>query len=76
MMSQSGAGKNGDITYEKIQQLFRNSDYPVLTAKDIEEKFGVSNQAANYRLQKMVERGTVEKRKVGGAAAVYWLKKD
>lgn len=75
-MSQNGAENGGGVSYTKIRRLFRNSDYPVLTAKDIEEKFGISNQAANYRLQKMVERGTIEKRKVGGAAAVYWLNED
>ncbi len=73
-MSQSNGKNGGEVTYEKVKQLFRNSKYPVLTAKDLEKKFGISNQAANYRLNKMVERGAVEKRKVGGAAAVYWLK--
>lgn len=75
-MSQSTDENSQQVSYKEIVQLFRESDYPVLTARDLEDEFGFSNQAANYRLQKMVERETVVKRKVGGAAAVYWLKRD
>lgn len=75
-MSEFRGRNNDEVTYKKIKELFRNSKFPILTAKDIEEEFGISNQAANYRLKKMVNRGTVERRKVGGAAAVYWLKED
>ena len=75
-MSKTEGENSGSVSYEEIIQLFRNSEYPVLTASDLEEEFGFSRQAANYRLQRMVERDTVVKRKVGGAAAVYWLKED
>jgi len=75
-MSKTEGEKSGSISYKEIVQLFRDSEYPVLTASDLEEEFGFSRQAANYRLQQMVDRGTVVKRKVGGAAAVYWLSQD
>ncbi len=75
-MSKTESENSDSVSYEEIVQLFRESEYPVLTASDLEEEFGFSRQAANYRLQQMVERGTVVKRKVGGAAAVYWLSQN
>jgi len=62
-----------EISYDNIRQLFRESDDPVLTASDVADHFGVSNQAANYRLKRLYGDGDLDRKQVGGAAVVYWL---
>jgi Fic family protein len=60
------------VNKESVQNLLRNKPYPVITAGDVAEEFDVSNQYANRKLKQLVQEGYLERRKVGGAAAVYW----
>lgn len=57
-------------------QLFRRTEDPVLTTSDVAEEFGITSEAARQRLDRLVDRGLVEKRTVGAAAVVYWLSDD
>lgn len=59
-------------TEEAILELFEDSDKPFLTPSDIADAFGITNPAVNKRLPDMVERGDLEREKVGAAAVVYW----
>lgn len=61
------------LTYEQIRDYFREASDPVLTAGEIADAFNISQQGANYRLKRMVDGDDLERKKVGGAAAVYWL---
>lgn len=64
-----------ELNYGNIITLFRETEDPVLTAPEVADKFNVSTQAANYRLKKLVEREKLERKQVGGAAVVYWIKR-
>jgi predicted ArsR family transcriptional regulator len=65
-----------EISYEAVKQLFRDTEEPVLTAKDVADVFKVSRQAAKYRLDKLHERAEVGRMEVGSAAVVWWLDED
>lgn len=45
---------------------------PVWTANQIAERVDLGRTGVGYRLRKMHELGLVEKKKVGGRAAVWW----
>jgi Fic family protein len=64
---------SSEWSYENIISLFRKSDEPVLTAPEVADVFGVSTQAANYRLKNLIDRGELKRKQVGGAAVVYWI---
>lgn len=54
-------------------RVFALSNDPVLTAVEVGEMVGVSQQAAHSRLTSLERDGYVESKKVGGRARVYWL---
>jgi len=62
----------GVMTENKIVELIRDSDYPVLTAKQISDAFGVTRQAVHPRVKELVEKGGLERMEVGSSAVVYY----
>jgi len=46
---------------------------PVITAKEITENVELENATVNRRLDRLVDQGYLEEKKVGAAAVVYWL---
>jgi predicted transcriptional regulator len=65
-----------NMSDERIVQLIRDSQYPVLTAKQISDAFGVTRQAVNYRLSDLVDDGELERMDVGSSAVVYYPEGD
>jgi DNA-binding Lrp family transcriptional regulator len=49
-------------------------DRPVITTNDVEEEFGISQQAAYGRLSKLADEGVLDREKVGSRAVVWWLR--
>jgi len=45
---------------------------PAVTASEIGDVRGVSKQAAYNALEKLVEKGVIEKKKVGSRSVIYW----
>lgn len=75
-MSAETPGMESEVTYEKVIELFRQSDQPVLTAMEVAEEFGITQQSAHYRLSKLHEMDKVNRRDVGAKAVVWWLADD
>jgi len=73
-MSTSGSSNRLKMTDNEIKQFIREHRDRAVTASEIAEEFGVTTQAVNYRLNKLREQGEVVKKKVGSAAAVWWVK--
>lgn len=44
-----------------------------MTTSDISEEFGITQQAAYKRLNRLYKKGEVRKRKVGANAVVWWF---
>lgn len=61
------------VTPEHVLEILRQSDDPVLTAKEIGEELGCTSEAARQRLHELEGRGDVESKQVGARAVVWYL---
>ncbi len=61
------------VTPERVLEILRQSDDPVMTAKEIGEELGCTSEAARQRLHGLEERGDVESKQVGARAVVWYL---
>ena len=59
------------ITPDTALTIFKNAEIPVLTASEVANELGCSRPAAYNKLEALVERGDLHKKKVGARAAVY-----
>lgn len=57
----------------ELTAVFEAADEPVLTAVEVAEALGITQQAAHSRLSRANEQGLVERKKVGSRAVVWWL---
>jgi len=58
---------------EELAQVFRQTDDPVLTAVEVADLLGISQQAAHSRLTRANERGELKRKKTGARSVVWWL---
>jgi Mn-dependent DtxR family transcriptional regulator len=65
-------GTEDEISYPSILTWLSNRDWPV-TSPQLAEHFGVSQQAAYYRLKRLYERDEIERKKYGHT--VLWRAK-
>ncbi|MDQ2055962.1 response regulator of citrate/malate metabolism [Halobellus sp. H-GB7] len=56
-----------------LYDIFSESSDPVLTAVEVGDELGISQQAAHSRLSNAHESGDIERKKVGSRAVVWWL---
>ena len=68
-MSNSQRGK---ISEQDILKVFDAADEPFLTASEIADELPVSRQAVNYRLDAMLEKNLVGKKKTGARSVGWW----
>lgn len=61
------------VTPKRVLEVLRESDDPVLTAKEVGEGLGCTSEAARQRLHELAERGDVESKQVGARAVVWYL---
>lgn len=61
------------VTPERVLAVLAERADPVATAGDVAEALGCTGEAARQKLVALHETGRVERRKVGGAAVVWWL---
>ena len=67
------AKTDGSGSGEELLRVFRESEDPVLTAVEVGEKLGITQQAAHARLSRAHDRGEVERKKTGSRSVVWWL---
>lgn len=67
------ANEQPELTYDSVKRFCREIDQPVVTTTDVKDHFGISQQAAYYRLDKLVERGEMVRKKIGASGNVWWL---
>ena len=56
-----------------LASCFAQTTQPVLTATEVAEQLGITQQGAHHKLQRAHEKGAVEKKKVGSRAVVWWV---
>ena len=59
------------VTLESVMSVFENTDLPVLTASEIADELDCSRPSAYNKLEELVDRGELHKKKVGARAVVY-----
>ena len=60
------------VTPERVLDVLRDAEDPVLTAKEAGDTLGCTSEAARQRLHELRERGDVESKQVGARAMVWW----
>ena len=60
------------ITPERVLEVLREDDDPVLTAKEVGEHLDCTSEAARQRLHELQERDEVTSKQVGARAVVWW----
>jgi Fic family protein len=59
------------VTLDRVLTVFENADLPVLTASEVAEELDCSRPAAYNKLEELLDREEIQKKKVGARAAVY-----
>jgi response regulator of citrate/malate metabolism len=59
------------VNLESILAVFEQAEVHVLTASEVAEELGCSRPSAYNKLEDLVERGELDKKKVGARAVVY-----
>ena len=60
------------VTPGRVFEVLADVADPIATANDVAEVLGCTREAARVKLAQLVEDGRVDRRKVGGAAVVWW----
>jgi response regulator of citrate/malate metabolism len=60
-----------EVTLESVLETFEKAEIPVLTASEVSENIGCSRPSAYNKLEDLVDRGDLHKKKVGARAVVY-----
>jgi len=74
-MAESQAA-NGTIDDGDILSVIVDHADPCVTAVEITEQFGFSQQAAHWRLSKLADEGKVARKKTGARAVGWWIPGD
>lgn len=61
------------VTSERVLEVLREDDDPVLTVKEVGKQLGCTSEAARQRLLDAQEHGDVESKQVGARAVVWWI---
>jgi len=69
----SARGPEAQVTREELLRKIREHENPFVTSSEMAEVFGVKRQTAYKHLERLSNSGVLEKEKVGGSAAIYWL---
>ena len=59
------------VTLDSVLDVFDREEVPVLTASEVADELDCSRPSAYNKLEELVERGELHKKKVGARAAVY-----
>ncbi|MHC3438444.1 response regulator of citrate/malate metabolism [Natrialbaceae archaeon A-gly3] len=65
-----------EVSDEDLLDVFRESEKPVLTAKQVAGEVSIGRKAVLERLRGLEERGMVERMEVGARAVVWWTVGD
>jgi len=60
-----------ETTLTDVLSVFSSAEVPVLTASEVAEELGCSRPTAYKKLEQLVKKEDLHKKKVGARAAVY-----
>jgi response regulator of citrate/malate metabolism len=59
------------VTLDSVLRVFQGAEIPVLTANEVADELGCSRPAAYQKLEQLVDKDDLIKKKVGARAVVY-----
>ncbi len=59
------------VTPESVLTVFEDAELPVLTATEVAEELDCSRPASYTKLEELVRREAIQKKKIGARAVVY-----
>ena len=68
----SGGEYEAVVSDEDLLNVFRESEKPVLTAKQVAGEVRIGRKAVLVRLRELEDSGVVERMEVGARAVVWW----
>lgn len=74
--SQSPPEESSSELDTDLQEVFHRSEAPIVSAPEVAEALGISQQAAYARLKTAEEDGWVSRKKIGAAAVAWWTNTD
>lgn len=72
-MSHTETDRGRKMNLTDVRAFVAEHEDPIVKASEVAEEFDVTNQAANYRLNQLVERGEVRAKRMGRSAKAYWV---
>jgi predicted ArsR family transcriptional regulator len=61
------------MSLDEVRRFVAEHEDPIVKASEVADEFDVTSQAANYRLNQLVERGDVRAKRMGRSAKAYWV---
>lgn len=68
----NGPGRKPKVTNDEILDVFRSSSDPVLTTSEVASEFDITHRGVRDRLEQLEDNGSLESKKVGAKAIVWW----
>lgn len=67
-----GGAYEAEVLDKDLVEVFRESEKPVLTAKQVASEVDIGRKAVLERLRGLEEQGVLERMEVGARAVVWW----
>ena len=71
-----GGTYEAEVTDEDLVEVFRESEKPVLTAKQVAGEVSIGRKAVLERLRGLEDQNVLERMEVGARAVVWWQVED
>jgi len=67
------AGRNPEVSPQEVMKAIAMHPEPVVTASDIHEQIGLSQDGARERLKALADDGYLGVKRPGSSALVFWM---
>lgn len=72
-----GRGRNPKVDDKTILRFFVVGSDPIYTAAEVSEKFDeISKETARNRLENLVDKGYLERKKPSSRVVIYWITRE
>lgn len=66
-------GRKPRVDDEDIREVFRSTDDPVLSTREVAEELPIKRRGTLNRLQSLESEGDLQSKQIGGRNTVWWL---
>jgi DNA-binding MarR family transcriptional regulator len=69
-------GPDPEIKAVDILRVFLSSPDPAFVPAEIADELGVTTEGARHQMNRLADRGLLEKKKPGSRTVLYWITED